>query len=134
MNEILTFFPYLVSEIFTVKTLQKISGDKITFLIFESCLVTTLIWVMLKDLMSRNGGLKLKRGAAGTKLLYEFVVVFITLILTQIVALTSWGEGYKVGLYITNILIIIYLGFYNAWFKNQLVGIIIRLEDKWDSL
>lgn len=122
-----------MDNIFTFETLQEISRDKFTFLIFEFCIISILLYGVFRDIMAIGSGLKVKRGLKGNRLFYNFTIAFITLILTELINLMNWEEGYKVGIYIVNVIIIVYLGFCNAWFKNELVGIIVRLEDRCDS-
>lgn len=80
-----------------------------------------------------GGGIRVKRGALSRKYFYEFVIIFISLISAQLISLMEWGKNYKFSIYLVNVLVIVYLGFYNHWFKNELMAILRKYEERWDS-
>lgn len=112
--------------------LELLTDRNIVFFL-QFIILLLFIYALFKDFLSRNSGRKVKRGKIASKIFSNFVFISISLVLFAIITLMEWGKEYKVGLFIINSLIIIYLGFYNAWFKNKLVGIIIKFEERWES-
>ncbi|TRZ78148.1 hypothetical protein D4R87_01290 [bacterium] len=122
--------------------LKEILRDKYVFITFELFIGGVFIFGLLCDLAiyikhnRKSSGcfLKLQRGRKATKRFYEFTMLFINVILMEVIHLMRWANGYKVSIFLANLSVILYLGLYNSWFQNKLIGIIVKWENRWTKM
>lgn len=77
---------------------------------------------------SRSFG-KVKRGQESWNNLY-LAYGIILVIINQIIDTSDEFKGYKVAIMLFNSIAILYLCFYNSWFRNKLIGFFIKSKDK----
>lgn len=118
---------------FILEICKEVLKDKYVFLIFEMCIGGIFVYGLYKQMQGIDSGILVKRGNETRKYFYEFTIAFSTIVLTEVMNLLNYFHDYKVCIYLVNLGIILYLSIYNGWFKNQLVGIIIKFEERRDS-
>lgn len=108
-------------------------GDKFIFPLFEGVFLLLFIYALLheKGFLRKQSNLKMsvKRGEKGWE---NFTLVFgiASIVLMQIINSADALHGYKTIISMINLFMLIYLVFYNGWFRNKVIGLIIRSQNK----
>lgn len=55
-----------------------------------------------------------------------------SVVLLQVINVAEALEGYKTLISLLDLLILTYLVFFNSWFRNAIIGIISRSQQKWE--
>jgi len=112
-------------------------SDSGVFLTFELLYLILFVYAFIQKRKSAKregeGKTSAKKGIEGTltvtrgseswqKLSIAFGVA--SLVIIQLVSISGFGKGYKVIISIADLSFLIYLVFYNAWFRNKLIGLI----------
>lgn len=105
-------------------------SDNYVFPAFEIFLVLVFIYAFLADRLKRGNGIAVKRGAKGRSIIVKISSVIISFFVFQIVDSTETLKEYRIILILVNLFIVAYLCFFNDWFRNKLIGIYIRFEEK----
>jgi len=102
-------------------------SDKIIFPLFEGIFLLLFIYALSHEKKCSNK--VVTRGTGGWDI---FTLSFgvNSIVLIQIINSADALHGYKTIISITNLLMLIYLIFFNGWFRNKLIGIIIRSQNK----
>lgn len=111
-------------------------SDKFIFPLFEGVFLLLFIYALLheKGFLRKQSNLKMsvKRGEKGWD---NFPLAFgiNSIVLMQIINSADALHGYKTIISITNLLMLIYLIFFNGWCRNKIIGLITRsktIEEK----
>lgn len=54
----------------------------------------------------------------------------LSVIVTQIISISEFGKGYKVLITVVDLALLLYLTFFNSWFRNKTIGFIIVSQSK----
>lgn len=54
----------------------------------------------------------------------------LSLFVTQIISLSECGKGYKVFITLVDLGTLLYLAFFNSWFRNKIIGLIAVSQTK----
>lgn len=116
--------------------IHKLFNDCYTFWIFEFLFVALLLQGVISDLgwFRRRSGIKiaLTRGYESWSY-FAFAYGTTAVVILEIINTTKAAEGYKTILTIADMLILLYLCFYNSWFRNHIVGIVSKSKNKIES-
>lgn len=106
-------------------------NDKIIFSLFEVFLVLIFIFSIYRVNMAGKRGITItvKRGQESWQLLYLFYGI-TSIIMIQIITVARAFENYKVGISLLNLGILLYLTFYNSWFRNKILGYITKSKEQ----
>ena len=101
-------------------------SDKFTFPFFESVFLIFFIYVILKDWWFRHApGGKVKRGEKSMGYLY-LTYGITSVIMMQIISVSDSLKSYKVIISVVNLSLLLYMFFFNGWFRNKVIRIIIK--------
>lgn len=107
--------------------------DEVFFIILQ--LSFLLLWLNAERIekgwfIKKAGiGIKVKRGEETFKH-FEVVFGFTSLVMIEIIAAAQFLNGFKVVLMFINIAILVRLSFFNSWYRNKIVGLIVRAKKK----
>jgi hypothetical protein len=108
-------------------------SDKFIFPLFEGAFLFLFIYALLheKGFLRNQSNLKLSV-ERGKESWGNFTLAFgiASIVLMQIINSADALYGYKTFISIGNLLMLIYLIFFNGWFRNKVIGLIIRSKNK----
>jgi hypothetical protein len=107
-----------------------IARDKFTFPSFELLFLLFVFYVVFRDWRFRHlpGG-KVKRGEKSMGYLY-LADGITSVIMMQIISVSDSLKGYKVNISVINLSLLLYMFFFNGWFRNKVIGVIIKSKEK----
>ena len=108
-------------------------SDLYFILLIQFCLAVLLIYSLFRQWVVRRREIKnqkdapssVERGETGWSYLYIAYGVF-SIILTQIISVSESFKGHKVAIILADLTALIYLFFYNGWFRNKVIGLISK--------
>jgi thiosulfate reductase cytochrome b subunit len=109
-------------------------SDKFIFPLFEGAFLFLFVYALLheKGFLRNQSNLKLSV-EKGKESWGNFTLAFgiaSIIVLMQIINSADALHGYKTIISIVNLLMLIYLIFFNGWFRNKVIGLIIRSQKK----
>lgn len=110
-----------------------IISDKVIFPLFEVAFLLLFIYAFFYEKASFKKKGNLKVDVKRSKDTWEnFPLAFgiVSIVLMQIINSADALYGYKTFISIVNLLMLIYLSFFNGWFRNKVIGLIIRSQNK----
>ncbi len=115
-----------------IKLTTLIQSDMLWFIILQIIIVTLFLYSRWKDHKSKSGEvtLKITRGENSRKIIINFTVIVITIVLSVLFQISSFPQNGKVSLYILDLIITIRLCFYSQWFTGQIVNHAVSFEKR----
>lgn len=119
-----------------IKNLIFLTQDQITFWVLQSILLLMLIYAFIcsahEIYYSGKGGVSfiLKRGKKSRGYFHHFASGFISVIIAVTISIADTAHGHKVFIFLVDVIIVLYLSYWNGWSKNKLVGIYSQIEQK----
>jgi hypothetical protein len=104
-------------------------SDKVVFPVFQILFLLVFVYAVLQELLTRNSGIMVTRGEEGWKN-FEFAYGILAVIATLLISTTEALKGHKTIIALSDLGVLLYLVFYNSWFRNKLVGAISRSKTK----
>jgi hypothetical protein len=108
-------------------------SDKFIFPLFEGAFLFLFVYALLHEKgFLRNQSrskLSVKRGKESWN---NFYLTFgiASIILIQVINSANALRNYKTIISIINLIILVYLTFFNSWFRNKIIGFIINSQNK----
>lgn len=103
--------------------LAYILSDKVTFIFFELLFLLFFVFAVWKNWRYRSSPFSVTRGKTSWDYFY-LAYGIVSVIMIQIISVSESLKGYKVLISILNVGLLLYLMFFNGWFRNKIVGII----------
>ena len=106
-----------------------IFSDSVVFIALHVGLVALVIysvwgeWKMKRDIAS------VKRGGKSWNHFY-LAYGILSVVVTQIISISEFGKGYKVMITVIDLATLLYLAFFNSWFRNKTIGFINASQTK----
>ncbi|TAK62768.1 hypothetical protein [Methylobacter sp.] len=107
-------------------------GDATSFAAFQAIFVTLFLYAFVKDRgwFKRKSGLTatVKRGKeswANFHLMYGLLAV----VFAEVINTTETLKGFKTIITLADLSVLFYLCFFNGWFRNKIMGIIIASQN-----
>ena len=109
--------------------LKCIFSDSVVFLILQIGLLAILVYAILGEQKMKRDMLNIKRGEKSWN---HFVLAYgiLSIIVTQIISISKFGYGYKVFITVADLAILLYLAFFNSWFRNKTIDFIAASKNK----
>lgn len=108
-------------------------SDQIIFPLFEVFLLLVFLYAIVKEhrwfMKSTSVVLSVKRGEK-TWNYFNLAYGIASVVLMQVINVSEALKGYKTIISLANLLILFYLAFFNSWFRNKIIGIIIKSQEK----
>jgi len=110
-------------------------SDDFVFILFQLSLCSLAFLGLLRVNIARckagKGGTKLTIGRGEESMGYFYLVSGAGAILVnQILSLSNAYDGYKCFFSIVDLFIVIYLCVFNSWWRNKIVGLMIKLPNE----
>jgi hypothetical protein len=114
-----------------VSAVKFIARDSAVLLVFEVLFTALFIYAFIMQWRAKR-----KRGVIGIlqrgkeswqKLYIGFGIA--SLVIVQLISISEFARGYKVIISVIDLAGLIYLVFYNAWFRDKVIGLISKSEE-----
>lgn len=109
--------------------LKCICGDSVVFVILHIGLLALFFYAVFGELKMKHDMPTVKRGEKSWNHFY-LAYGILSVIVTQIISISEFGKGYKVLITFIDLAIILYLAFFNNWFRNKTIGIIVASQSR----
>ena len=109
--------------------LNYLLSDYVIFLIFQLIIISIFLYALITDFKNRKSGMAVTRGETS----WQYFPLFyglISVIFLQLINTTEAFKGYKTAITIVDQTVLLYLCFYNSWFRNKIVGLITKSKQK----
>jgi dipeptide/tripeptide permease len=109
--------------------LKYICEDSVVFVILHIGLLASFFYAVLAERKMNHDMPKVKRGTESWNHFY-LAYGILSVIVTQIISISEFGKGYKVSITVIDLAILLYLAFFNNWFRNKTIGIIVASQSR----
>ena len=109
--------------------LKCIFSDSVVFVVLHIGLLVLVFYAILGERkMKRDWGSVTR----GEKSWNHFYIAYgiLSVVVTQIISISEFGKGYKVLLTVADLVILLYLAFFNSWFRSKTIGLIADSKRK----
>jgi hypothetical protein len=114
-----------------------ILSDDVILPLFELVFLGLFIFAILRDRgwFVTKGGLvtEVIRGEKSWNMFY-LAIGIASVVMMQVINSADALKGYKTIISILNLGMLLYLAFFNSWFRNQTVGFIAKSQEKKERL
>lgn len=114
-------------------TLCFLLSDKVIFPLFEVSFVGLFVFAVLRErgwFVRKTGGIAIVKRGQESWNKFNLTFGIASVVLMQVINSTDALEGYKTIISITNLAMLLYLAFFNSWFRNKTIGIISKSQQK----
>ncbi len=105
-----------------------IMSDQVTFIFFELLFLLFIVIAVWRNSRFKRSGGSVKRDQKTWNYFY-LAYGIASVIMIQIISVSDWGKGYKVIISVANIGLLLYVTFFNGWFRNKIIGVIIKSQE-----
>ena len=107
-------------------------SDRIVFILVQGGFHVFLFFAIVKDYRWKPAGVVTRAGSWNAFMLFHGVSL---LLLFQIIGTTNLGIAWnwKPWLSLLNLVAVSHLAFFNGWFRNYWIGLIIKFERRPES-
>lgn len=107
------------------------------FIISDMVMILSLhLGLLIIFLSAILGSYRMKRDGASTKRgekSWNYLTLFyggLYAIVIQVISLSEFGKGYKVFITLMDLGILLYLVFFDSWFRNKIIGFVVKSQTK----
>lgn len=112
-----------------MKVFQFIISDTFMLIFLHLILLIIVLSAVQGSCRMKGDGASIKRGEKSWRYFYLFYSV-LSVIMMQIISFSEIGKGYKIYIAVVDLLTLIYLAFFNGWFRNKIIGFVVKLLTK----
>ena len=110
-------------------SLKCIFSDSIVFVALHVGLLALFIYSIWGEWKMKRDMASIKRGEKSWNHFY-LAYGILSVVVTQIISISECGKGYKVLITVVDLAILLYLAFFNSWFRNKTIGFIMASQSK----
>jgi hypothetical protein len=104
-------------------------NDSVIFPIFQISLLSLVLYAIWGQRRMKSDLVTVKRGEKSWNS-FRLGFGITSVVLVQVINATDNLRGYKTFICIADLGSLIYLSFYNGWFRNATINLIIKLQGK----
>jgi hypothetical protein len=112
-----------------VKILQTAISDMVMVFGLHLGLLILVLYSILGSHRMKRDMASVKRGEKSWNYFYLAYGV-LSVIVIQIISLSDFGKGCKVFIVFVDLGTLLYLAFFNSWFRNKIIGFIVKSQTK----
>jgi len=114
-----------------IELLKNIISDRYLFLLFQISVFIIFIFAIIKEIMAKycNPKRTITRGDESISKLHIAYGISSVLII-QIINISTVYNNHKVFISISNILILFYLCYFNSWSRNKIMNFLSSIKNK----
>ncbi len=117
-----------------IEVITFITQDRIVFWVLQAFIIGLSLFAFIRDYLHKGSGLAVTRGKESRQRLRIVASGFTSVVLSLIISVSKEAEGYKVFITIFDLICIYYLGLFNSWARNKIIGIYTKFESKVENL
>jgi hypothetical protein len=110
-------------------SLKCIFSDSIVFVTLHIGLLALVVYAIWGERKMKYNMARVKRGDKSWNHFY-LAYGILSVVVTQIISISEFGKGYKVVITVMDLAILLYLAFFNSWFRNKTIGLIMASQTK----
>jgi len=103
--------------------------DSVVFVILHFGLFALFFYAIHREQIMKLDMVSVRRGKEGWNYFY-IAYGILSIIVIQIISLSEFGKGYKVLFAVMDLAILLYLTFFNSWFRNKTMGFVVASQNK----
>jgi hypothetical protein len=92
-------------------------------------LLIIVLSAILGSYRMKRDDASVKRGEKSWNYFYLAYGV-LSVIFIQVISLSESGKGYKVYIALVDLGTLLYLGFFNGWFRNKIIDFVVKSQTK----
>jgi hypothetical protein len=112
-----------------MKIFQFMISDMFMILLLHLGLLVIVLYSIFGSYRMKNDLGRVKRGEKSWNYFYLAYGV-LSVIVIQVIGLSEFGKGYKVFMALVDVGTLLYLGFFNSWFRNKIIGFVVKSQTK----
>ena len=112
-----------------MNSVSYIFGDSFVFIFLHIALILILAYSIFGEKRMKQDPASVKRGDKSWNHFY-LAYGILSIVITQIISISECGKGYKVLITVIDLSILMYLSFFNSWFRNKTIGFIVASKMK----
>lgn len=109
--------------------LKCICGDSVVFVMLHIGLLALFLYAVLEERKMKNDMPAVKRSEKSWNH-FSLAYGILSVIVTQIISISEFGKGYKVLITIIDLALLLYLAFFNNWFRRKTIRIIVTSQNR----
>ena len=110
-------------------SLKYILSDSIVFVVLHLGLLVLVFCAIWGERKMKRDMAPVKRGKKSWNHFY-LAYGILSVVVTQIISISEFGKGYKVLITVVDLAILLYLAFFNSWFRNKIIGFVVKSRTK----
>jgi len=110
-------------------SLKCIFSDSIVFVALHAGLLALFIYAIWGQWKMKGDMPSVKRSEKSWNYFY-LAYGILSVVVTQIISISEFAKGYKVLITVVDLAILLYLAFFNGWFRNKTIGFIVASQSK----
>lgn len=107
--------------------------DSMIFPLFQILLLLLFLFAFSQDRLNKGSGRIVIRGKEGWDN-FPLAYGIISVILLQIISIANSLKEYKTIITLLDLSGLLYLCFYNSWFRNKIIGLMNKSRNKPENL
>ncbi|MCD6295511.1 MAG: hypothetical protein J7M20_11490 [Deltaproteobacteria bacterium] len=112
-----------------MKILQMAISDIVMVFGLHFGLLVLVLYSILGSHRMKRDMASVKRGEKSWNYFY-LAYGILSVIIIQIISLSDFGKGCKVFIVFVDLGTLLYLAFFNSWFRNKIIGFIVKSQTK----
>lgn len=109
--------------------IQCIFSDVVMFSALHVGLLVFLICAVLGEWRMKRDIADVKRGQKSWDH-FNLVYGILSVVVIQLISISEAGTGYKVIISVLDLSALFYLNFFNGWFRNKIIGLVVASQNK----
>jgi len=110
-------------------SLKCIFSDSVVFVALHVGLLAIVVFAICGERKMKHDMASVKRGDKSWNHFY-LAYGILSVVVTQIISISEFGKGYKVVITVIDLAILLYLAFFNSWFRNKTIDLILASQTK----
>ena len=106
-----------------------ILSDSVIFVTLQIGLIVLVIYAVIRARNMERDMADVKRSEKSWNYFY-LAYGILSVIVTQIISISEFGKGYKVLITVIDLGGLLYLAFFNSWFRNKTIEFIVASQRK----
>ena len=109
--------------------IQCILSDVVIFTALHVVFIILLFYAIYGEWKMKNDISSVKRGQKSWDH-FNLGYGILSVVVIQLISISEVGKEYKVFISVVDLGILFYLTFFNSWFRNKMIGIVVASKNK----
>jgi hypothetical protein len=109
--------------------LEYLLGDQFVFMAVHLGFFAFVCIAILREQKMRRDIVSVKRGKESLNY-FPIAYGILSVIIIQMLCLSEFGKGYKIVIAIFDLVTLLYMTFFNSWFRNKIIDFFVAHQNK----